>query len=116
MIPYLCPELPQRQKEALHELVKAPLVYTSVALRNWEAFRKLGVFEVAAPGGYFSSFGLSPKVDIGSYRSSSSSQESILLPTRIPAPPRTRIQRSIRLTGPSGNCSLSSGPLVARGK
>src|SRR5215467_12540354 len=28
MIPYLCPELPERQKEALSYLVKAPLVYT----------------------------------------------------------------------------------------
>jgi len=33
MIPYLCPELPQVQKDALHSLVKTPLVYTSVALR-----------------------------------------------------------------------------------
>ena len=32
MIPYLCPELPAVQKEALHSLVKTPLVYTSVAL------------------------------------------------------------------------------------
>ena len=38
MIPYLCPELPAAQKEALHSLVKTPLVYTSVALRNWQAF------------------------------------------------------------------------------
>ena len=34
MIPYLCPELPAPQKAALHELVKTPLVYTSVALRD----------------------------------------------------------------------------------
>ena len=32
MIPYLCPELPDAQKAALHELVKTPLVYTSVAV------------------------------------------------------------------------------------
>ena len=38
MIPYLCPELPPAQKAALHSLVKTPLVYTSVALRNWQAF------------------------------------------------------------------------------
>ncbi len=30
------------QKEALHSLVKTPLVYTSVALRNWESFREAG--------------------------------------------------------------------------
>ena len=38
MIPYLVPELPAVQQQALHSLVKAPLVYTSVALRNWRAF------------------------------------------------------------------------------
>ena len=35
MIPYVCPELPEKQKEALAYLVKAPLVYTHVAIRNW---------------------------------------------------------------------------------
>src|SRR5215475_646277 len=35
MIPYLCPDLPDKQKEALSYLVKMPLVYTHVALRNW---------------------------------------------------------------------------------
>jgi hypothetical protein len=43
MIPYLCPELPEKQKEALQYLVKTPLVYSSVALTNWMAFRALGV-------------------------------------------------------------------------
>jgi spermidine dehydrogenase len=37
MIPYLCPELPAAQKDALRYLVKTPLVYTSVAIRNWRA-------------------------------------------------------------------------------
>ena len=52
MIPYLCPELPAAQKDALHQLVKTPLVYTSVALRNWEAFDRLKVYRVYAPGAY----------------------------------------------------------------
>ena len=40
MIPYLCPELPAGQKKALHGLVKTPLVYTSVALPDWQAFER----------------------------------------------------------------------------
>ena len=32
MIPYIAPELPAAQKAALHQLVKVPLVYTTVAL------------------------------------------------------------------------------------
>ena len=43
MIPYLCPELPEAQKAALHELIKTPLVYVSVALKNWRAFQRLGI-------------------------------------------------------------------------
>ena len=37
MVPFICPDLPQVQKEALQYLVKVPLVYTNVALRNWKA-------------------------------------------------------------------------------
>jgi spermidine dehydrogenase len=88
MIPYLCPELPEAQKAALHMLVKTPLVYTSVALRNWEAFAKLKVNRVYAPGGYHSSFVLNWKVDIGRYRSSASPAEPVLLHmTRTPCRP-----------------------------
>jgi spermidine dehydrogenase len=79
MIPYLCPELPATQKEALHALVKTPLVYTSVALRNWESFQRLGVSRVYAPGGYHSSFNLNWKVDIGGYRSPAVPSEPILV-------------------------------------
>jgi len=47
--------------------VKVPLVYSSVALRNWQAFRTLGIAAVRAPGGYHSYFHLNPAVDIGRY-------------------------------------------------
>lgn len=88
MIPYLCPELPAAQKAALRELVKTPLVYTSVALRNWESFQKLGVSRVYAPNGYHSSFNLNWNVDIGSYRSPTSPSEPILVHmTRTPCKP-----------------------------
>jgi spermidine dehydrogenase len=79
MIPYLCPELPQKQKAALHEAVKSPLVYTSVALRNWQSFKKLGIHDVYAPGSYHSSFALNPKVDIGGYHSPTSPEEPMLV-------------------------------------
>jgi spermidine dehydrogenase len=88
MIPYLCPELPAAQKDALHQLVKAPLVYTSVALRNWQAFDRLKVNHVYAPGGYHSSFSLNQKVDIGRYRSPRSPSQPILVRmTRTPCKP-----------------------------
>ncbi len=79
MIPYLCPELPEAQKNALHELVKIPLVYASVALRNWHAFHKLGVQSISAPQGYFTAYQLNFPVDIGGYKSMRSPDDPILL-------------------------------------
>ena len=79
MIPYLCPELPEAQKAALHQLIKTPLVYVSVALKNWRAFQRLGIRGVEAPGSYFSSFELNEAVDIGSYQSIRSPDEPILV-------------------------------------
>ena len=79
MIPYLCPELPAAQKEALHRLVKTPLVYTSVALRNRRAFDALKVHRVYAPGGYHTYFHLNPHVDIGGYKSPESVDDPILV-------------------------------------
>ena len=79
MIPYLCPELPPRQQEALHSLVKTPLVYTSVALRNWRAFDKLKVHRVYAPGSYHTHLRLNPHVTIGEYRGALSPDDPILV-------------------------------------
>src|SRR5580658_1908673 len=79
MIPYLCPELPAIQKDALHRLIKTPLVYTSVALRNWRAFDALKVYNVHAPGGYHTYFHLNPYVTVGGYRSPQSPDEPILV-------------------------------------
>ena len=79
MIPYLCPELPQTQREALHRLVKTPLVYTSVALANWRAFDALKLHFVYAPGSYHSYFHLNPHVTVGGYRGPASPDEPILV-------------------------------------
>ncbi len=79
MIPYLCPELPSAQKEALHSLVKTPLVYTSVALRNWQAFDKLKLYGVYAPGSYHTYFHLNPHVTIGTYQGANSPDDPILV-------------------------------------
>ncbi len=79
MIPYLCPELPQAQKDALHQLVKTPLVYTSVALRSREAFDALKVHRVYAPGSYHTYFHLNAHVNIGGYQSPKAANEPVLV-------------------------------------
>jgi spermidine dehydrogenase len=79
MIPYICPELPEKQKEALSYLVKAPLVYTHVALLNWTAFHKLGAHHIVAPGGYHTYTALDFPVSLGTYKFSSDPQEPVVL-------------------------------------
>ncbi len=79
VVPYLCPELPSSQKEALKYGAKVPLVYTSVAIRNWTSFEKLGIERVSCPGMYHSGLNLDAAVDIGDYKSSKSPREPILV-------------------------------------
>ena len=88
MIPYLCPELPQPQKDALHYLVKIPLVYTSVAIRNWRAFQSLGVSYVYCPGAYHTTFRLNPKTTIGGYTSVTNPDDpALVFMVRVPCLP-----------------------------
>ena len=48
-IPYLCPQLPESQKEALRYGVKVPLVMTNVLIDNGHAYSKLGGGQVTCP-------------------------------------------------------------------
>ena len=88
MIPYLCPELPEKQKEALSYLVKMPLVYSHVALRNWTSFAKLNVHHIVAPGGYHTYTALDFPVSLGQYRFPSNPEEpAVLFMLRTPCKP-----------------------------
>jgi spermidine dehydrogenase len=68
MIPYLCEELPDAQKEALAYAQKVPLLYSNVLLRNSTAFQKLGANSIYAPGGYHTHVDMDLPVSIGEYR------------------------------------------------
>lgn len=88
MVPYLCPELPEAQKKALKYCVKAPFLYTRVAIRNWEPFAKLGIHQMMAPGGYYSYVGLDFPVSIGEYKFPSEPNEpAALFLLRTPCSP-----------------------------
>lgn len=78
-IPTLVPTLPQPQKEALAFNVKAPLVYTSVALRNWKAFQKLGISHVSTSTMYHTSVSLTEAASLGDLRHPQSPEEPIAL-------------------------------------
>ena len=79
MIPYICPELPEKQKEALSYLVKEPLVYSHVALRNWTSFAKLNVHHIVAPGGYHTYTALDFPVSLGQYQFPSKPEDPMVL-------------------------------------
>jgi spermidine dehydrogenase len=79
MIPYVMPELPQAQREALALNVKTPLVYTNVAVRNWQPWLALKVSDIAAPMGFFSHVALDFPVDLGGYRHPRDPTEPIVL-------------------------------------
>jgi spermidine dehydrogenase len=88
VIPYLVPELPQKQKDALHYLVKVPLVYTSVGIRNWRSFQKLGIHSLRAPGAYWMDVSLNWPVNIGAYKTPTSPDEpTLLFLSRTPCKP-----------------------------
>src|SRR5262249_16812918 len=97
MIPYLCPELPQQQQDALHSLVKVPLVYTHVAMRNWTAFQTLGTHHIVAPGSFHTYPALDFPVSLGPYQFPSKPDEPMVLfmlrtPCKPGLPPRDQFR------------------------
>jgi spermidine dehydrogenase len=89
MIPFICEELPDQQKEALHYGVKVPLVYTTVALKNWQAFKKLNISGVNTPGMYHTGLRMELPTPIGDYKSMPTGPDDPILVrmTRTPCKP-----------------------------
>jgi spermidine dehydrogenase len=79
LVPKLVPELPQVQKDALAYSVKVPMLYTNVLLRQWTAFKSLGVASISAPGMYHTSNSLDPASTIGGYRGVTTPEEPIVV-------------------------------------
>jgi spermidine dehydrogenase len=67
MIPHLCPELPQSQKEHLAYGVKVPLVMTNVLLRSGAAVDATGPAQYQCPGSFYAFVTKSPPVSLGSH-------------------------------------------------
>lgn len=79
VIPYICEELPDKQKEALASAQKVPLLYTNVAIQNWKAFKKVGTNSIYAPGMYHTGVNLDLPVSIGGYECARKPEESIVV-------------------------------------
>ena len=89
IIPHLCPEVPTKQREALAYASKIPLVYISIAVRNWKAFENLGYQSVYIPQGILmQSFGMDFPVSMGGYKfTQSADTPTIIHGNYVPAVP-----------------------------
>ena len=87
IIPHLCPELPEAQKENLKYGVKIPLVMTNVLLRSGAAVNAAGPAQYHCPGSYFSVVTKAPPVSLGKYQDNSQGDNPLVLwMSHVPAP------------------------------
>jgi len=78
-IPYICPEMPEKQKEGLAFNVKIPLVYTKVLISNWQAFADLKTSFVYFTGGFYKQAELAYPVSLGDYKRSQTPDEPMIV-------------------------------------
>ena len=101
IIRFIVPDLPDEQKKALAYASKVPMQYTNVLIRNWLAWKKLGVSRITAPHGYHTSVGLDFPVSLGDYKFSDSPDQPIVVRMvrnpNAPGLPRKEQQRMGRL-------------------
>ncbi|MCP4302378.1 MAG: NAD(P)-binding protein [Gammaproteobacteria bacterium] len=80
IIPHICPEIPQKQVEAIQYASKIPYVIASIAIRNWQAFVDAGFHWVYSPGDvYFKQMFLDFPVSMGDYHYSKGPDEPIVI-------------------------------------
>jgi spermidine dehydrogenase len=79
VIPYMCPDMSRKQKDALAYGVKVPLVYTNVQIRNSRAFEKLGVRRIRCPGCFFTTIEMDFPVSMGDYKYPASPDDPCVL-------------------------------------
>jgi spermidine dehydrogenase len=79
MLPYVCPDFPPAQAEAFSSLVKIPLLYANMLVRNWESFAKLGLSGIRFPGGLMDSVTLDFPVSMGGYQFSRTPADPMVL-------------------------------------
>lgn len=96
IIPYLCPELPETQKEGLKYGVKIPLVMANVLVTNGEAVNAAGPAQHFCPGSYFSAVTKSAPVSLGDYRDRSNENGPMVIWMAHAPSPRNNGEQSAR--------------------
>ncbi len=79
IIPHLCPQLPEAQKEAMRSQVKRPLLLTNVLLRSGAAADKLGISGAYCPGRLHGATWLVKGINAGDYSHEWSDPDSVVM-------------------------------------
>jgi len=79
IIPYIVPGIPEAQKAALLYPSKVPMQYTNVLVRDWKAWKALGIRSIHAPNGYHPTTVLDTPMKIGGYESAVTPDQAVVL-------------------------------------
>jgi len=79
VIPYICPDMSRKQKDALAYGVKVPVVYANVQIRNSRPFEKLGVRRVRCQASFFTTIEMDYPVSMGDYKYPASPDDPCVL-------------------------------------
>lgn len=94
LIPHLCPEMPQAQKDGLGYGVRTPFVYANVLLANGHAFSELSATLYQCPYDTFQWVSTAPTMSCGGYR-----------PPNMPDDPNVVFMMHSPMTGSAGELS-----------
>jgi spermidine dehydrogenase len=79
IVSYLVPDLPASQREALKLAVRKPLIWATVALKNWRAFAKLQVGIIYSPTSFYQMTVLDPGTSLGGSKTSPNPEDPATL-------------------------------------
>lgn len=79
VIPYICPEFPEAQKENLAYNVKAPITYTKVLVPNWRAFAEQNMDYVYYTNDFYKQVELDYPVSMGDYQFGKTPDDPMIL-------------------------------------
>ena len=88
LVPHLCPQMSETQKEGLSYGVRVPFVYANVLLNNGRAFSKLGVEFTQCPQDPFQWVSAAPTMTTGGYEPPRNAEEPMAVFMMMsPTPP-----------------------------
>ena len=102
MIPHLIPDLPAEQAAALRLQSKSPLIYTTVGLRQWRAFKSQGIGMAMCPGNMHQAVLMDFPVSMGGYQFTESPDEPCVIQmiscpySEVPGKPREEQYKEAR--------------------